>query len=160
MKRSKILTDHTQVNKETDRNHIDYVVPPLDDEKQKDYANFIARECIIHGIRVDASNNYNEWRSMLCMSIAMEKYILFLENVRKWDEDGHDKVPLVEVLELLIPCILHLENRAGEKLVTTIIKKGLDLYDSGPKEDFLKALQHMFQTIFFGSEKSPSHWKL
>ena len=160
IKRSKLLTDHMQADKENDRNHIDYVVPPLDDERQKEYANFIARECLIRGIRIDSSDNYNDWRSALCMSVAMEKYIKYLENVRQWNEDGRDTVPLIEILELLIPCILHLENRVGEKMVTTIIRKGLDLYDSGPKEEFILTLQHTFQTKIFGSDLSPSHWKM
>lgn len=29
----------------------------------------------------------------------MEKYIHFLENVCKWNEDGHQTEPLIEVLE-------------------------------------------------------------
>jgi hypothetical protein len=45
-------------------------------------------------------------------------------------------------------------------MVTTIIRKGLDLYDSGPKEEFILTLQHTFQTKIFGSDLSPSHWKM
>jgi hypothetical protein len=80
----------------------------------------------------------------------MEKYIKYLENVRKWHEDGRDKVPLlIEVLELLIPCILHLENRVSEKIITSIIRKGLDMYDIGPKEYFIQQLQCTFQIKIF-----------
>jgi hypothetical protein len=60
MKRSKLLTSHMQVNKEQNPHHIDYVVPPLNDAKQKEYANFFARECLIRGLRIDQSSNYNE----------------------------------------------------------------------------------------------------
>jgi hypothetical protein len=42
-------------------------------------------------------------------------------------------------------------------MVTTIIRKGLDLYDSGPKEEFILTLQHTFQTKIFGTDSSPSH---
>jgi len=62
LKRSKLLTDHTHANKENDHHHIDYDVPPFNDERQKEYAGFIAWECILHGIKVDASNNYYHWR--------------------------------------------------------------------------------------------------
>jgi hypothetical protein len=72
-----------QADKENDRNHKDYVVPPLDDKRQIEYANFIARKCLIHEMWIDSSDNYNDWRSALRMSVAMEKYIKYLENVCK-----------------------------------------------------------------------------
>lgn len=61
------------------------------------------------------SNYYNDWHNALRMSVAMEKPVKYLDNLCKWNETGCDKVALVEILELLIPCILHLENRAGKK---------------------------------------------
>jgi hypothetical protein len=96
---------------------------------------------------------------MLRMSIAMEKYIFFLENVRKWNNEGRDTAPLVEVIELLIPCILHLENRIGEKILTIILRKGLDAYQ-GSKDHFVQLVQDLIQTKILGSNESPSHWKL
>jgi hypothetical protein len=160
MKRSKLLMDHMQVDRELDRNHIDYVVPPSYNERQKEYANFIARECILRGIKIDASDNFEDWRSILGMSISMEKYIFFLYNIRKWNEEGRETVALVEVVELLIPCILTLGNRVREKLVSSIIKKGLNMYYAGPKEEFVLMMLSVFQTKVFGTEASPSQWKL
>jgi hypothetical protein len=89
----------------------------------------------------------------------MEKYIHFLETVRQWNEQGQETVPLVEIVELLIPCILHLENQVGEKNISTIVKKGLDLYNLGPKEVFIKNLNQTFQTKASGTETSPSQWR-
>jgi hypothetical protein len=66
-----------QVDRELDCYHIDYVVPPFNNERQKEYANFIACECILHGIKIDASDNFEDWRSILRMSVSMEKYIFF-----------------------------------------------------------------------------------
>jgi predicted transcriptional regulator len=97
---------------------------------------------------------------MLRVSISMEKYLTFLENVRQWHEDGRDRVPIKEILELLVPCILHLENRVGEKLLNTILRKAIDLQNNGQKEHFLKAMQHTFQSKIFGTDNSPSQWKL
>ena len=156
---SKLLTDHMQANKDTDRNHIDYVIP-ADSERQKEYANFIARECILRGIRIDVSNNVEDMQSALRLAVAMEKYIKFLKNVRQWSDSGREFVPLVELVELLIPCILPLENRVGEKIISTIIKKGIDVYDLGRKEGFIEQLSKTFQTQVFGTVESPSQWKL
>jgi len=41
--------------------------------------------------------------------------------VRQWKEEGRETVPLVELVELLIPCILHLKNGVGEKMITIIL---------------------------------------
>jgi hypothetical protein len=149
-----------QGNKESDPLHIDFVVPPMVDDKQKQYANFIVRECIIHGLRIDSGDNFEVWGSMLWESIVMEKCIFYLEHVWKWNEDGRDTVPLMEVLKLLIPCILHLENCAGGKLVTCILCKALDLHNPASKEAFIHELQQALQTKIFGTENSPVQWKL
>jgi len=159
-RRSKLQTSHMQANRETDNTHIDYVVPPGNDEKKKEFANFIARECILRGIRIEMSDNLEDWRSALRMSVAMENYVSFLEHVKHWNEQGLETVSLVQIIEFLIPCILHLENRVGEKIISCIVKKGLDLYDLGAKEQFLGVLSRAFQTKVFGTESSPSQWKL
>ncbi len=54
-------------------------------------------------------------------------------------------------MELLIPCILHLENRIGEKIITIIIRKGLDAYH-GRKEEYIKSIESVFQTKVLGTE--------
>jgi hypothetical protein len=59
-----------------------------------------------------------EWQSILRESVIMEAKISCLLKVWQWKTDGVETVPLVEVVELLIPCILHLENHVGEKVIT------------------------------------------
>jgi hypothetical protein len=69
-------------------------------------------------------------------------------------------VPLVEVMELLVPCILHLENIVGETVLSTIIEKGIDLHDTSPKEDFITHLLRTFQTEVFGTPDPPLQCQL
>jgi len=114
----------------------------------------------LRGIQIDVSNNVENMQSALRLAVAMEKYIKFLENVRQWSDSGREFVPLVELVELLIPCILPLENRVGEKIISTIIKKGIDVYDLGRKEGFIEQLSKTFQTQVFGTVEFPSQWKL
>ena len=59
----------------------------------------------------------DDWRSALAACAAMERCLMHLKRVQEWYESGRMEVPLVEAVELLIPCILHLENRVGEKLL-------------------------------------------
>jgi hypothetical protein len=158
MSKTKLGTDHMQATKHLDPNHIDYDVPQNDPDKIRQYTQFIAKECTIRKIST-VGGQLEEWRALLRMSVTMEKYIFFLLNVRRWKEEGVEKVPLVKVVELLIPCILHLENRTGEKMITMILRKGMELFQ-GPKDRYIQAMEHAFQTKILGSDSSPSHWKL
>jgi hypothetical protein len=90
----------------------------------------------------------------------MEQITSYLEVVRRWDEDGHKNVPLVEVVKLLIACILHLENTVGEKIIITIIRSCFDCWVGSPLTLFIHKMKDAFQKKVLGSEVSPSHWKL
>jgi hypothetical protein len=147
-----------QADKEEDVYHIDYIIPADDPAKKRQYTQFIARECQLSGLRLHGPHA-EEWRSILRSSVSMERYIAFLEQVRKWHEMGRDTVPLVEVIELLIPCILHLENRIGEKIVTIILRMGLDVY-RGRKKDYITMMENVFHTKVLGTEEAPSQWRL
>ena len=155
--RSKLRTDYTQVNKETDIMHIDYVIQPDDEEKLREYTQFISKECRLRCIPMNG--RLDEWRSALKACVAMERAIFYLEQVKKWYESGRLTVPLVEIIEILIPCILHCENRVGEKIITIILRRQLDKF-SGQKMDFIDAMDETFQTKVLGSVTSPSHWRL
>jgi hypothetical protein len=50
----------------------------------------------------------------------------------------------VEFIELLIPCILHLENRVGEKILTMVLRLGMELWQ-GPKKKYIEKLETVFQ---------------
>jgi hypothetical protein len=90
----------------------------------------------------------------------MEKYIALLEKVRVWHSQGTETIPIVEVVELLIPCILHLENRVGEKVITIILRKALDDYHGINTEDFFNNINNTIRTKVLGTPESPSQWKL
>jgi hypothetical protein len=107
----------------------------MNDPELRNYSQNIARECLLCGMKLIGSQ-VEEWRIALKLNVSMEQYISFLAKVRAWSNDGYETAPLVEVMELLIPCILHLENRIAEKIVTIILWKGLDNYP-GQKEAFI-----------------------
>jgi hypothetical protein len=98
-----------QVNRTSDIHHIDYIIPQHSNEKQREFSRFIAKECMLRGIQL-VGTQVKEWRSLLRESIILETKISSLPKVRQWRADGIEAVSLVEVVELLIPCILHLEN--------------------------------------------------
>ncbi len=155
--KSKLRTDPIQVNKEEDIQHIDYSIPDSNEEKLREYTQFISRECRIRSIPLHG--RLDDWRTALRRCVVIERYIASLEKVKKWNDDGRETIPLVEIIELLIPCILHCENRVGEKIITIILRRELDRF-VGRKIEFIKRMEYAFQTAILGSESSHSQWKL
>jgi hypothetical protein len=141
---SRLQVDHMQVDKEANPLHIDYVIPVNDPEKQRLYSQFIARECVLRGIPLHGTH-FDEWRNALQSCVDVERAISILERIRQWKEEGLEEAALVELVELLIPCILHLENRVGEKMITIILRKALGDFQ-GRKDDFIARMDHFFQT--------------
>jgi len=156
-KESKLLTDPTQANQETDINHINYVIPENLPHKKREYTQFIAKECMLCRINMHG-NNVEEWREMLQECIKLKKN-LFLETVRQWHQEGIEKVPLVAFIELLVPCILHLENRVREKIINMVIRYGFQKRQQPPLA-FLAEIQEVFRKEVLGSPECPSQWKL
>jgi len=156
---TKLNYDPTMAGKHDCKTHIDYNVPTNDVQAANEYAAFIMRECRLRSIRVNIHGDIDDWRDAIRRSLALESRIALLEKVKKWKEQGRRRVPLVEFVELLIPCILHLENRVGEKIITMILRKGLDLW-SGPKRSYVAKMEEIFRKRVLGTEGSPAHWSL
>ena len=91
-----------------------------DDGKLREFMQYIAQECRLH--KISLIGRMDDWRSAPTASAAMERYFMHLEKVHEWYESGCMEVPLVEVVELFIPRILHLENQVGEKTNLTYTK--------------------------------------
>jgi hypothetical protein len=157
-KETKLLTDPTLANREQDIHHIDFIIPDNCLIKRREYTQFIGKECMLRKLNMHGKN-VMEWREMLRVCVQLEQKIQFLLNVRQWHQEGVEKVPLVEFVELLIPCILHLENRIGEKIVTMIIRLGLEKSERAASV-FITELQEVFQKEVLGSVESPSQWKI
>jgi hypothetical protein len=157
-KKSKLLTDPLQVNKESDISHIDYIIPENDIGRKSEFSMFIARECALRKIPTHGKSA-DEWREALRSCVLMERRINFLMSIKEWHNSGNDSIPLMAIIELLIPCILHLENRVGEKIITIILRKGLEDFQGLPMQ-YISQMEHVLQCKVLGSDASPSHWKL
>ena len=96
---------------------------------------------------------------MLRVCVKYEKRIQFLLTVCQWHQEGIEKVPLVEIIELLVPCILHLENRVGEKLLNMILRFGFQKRQQSPSA-FIAEIQEVFRKEVLGSPECPPQWKL
>jgi hypothetical protein len=156
-KKSKLRTNFLQVDKATNIMHIEYAIPQNDEDKVREYMQFISREFRIRSI--PCCGRLEDWRMALFQSVQMERSIESLKKVKKWHEQGRETAPLVEVIELLIPCILHLESRVAKKVLNILFRQKLNEFHR-PKIKFLKSLETVLQTAVSGTIPSPSHWRL
>ncbi|MFN9982862.1 MAG: hypothetical protein ACK53Y_23235, partial [bacterium] len=83
-RQSRLQYNHMQADKELNPQHIDYIIPVNDVQKQRLYSQFIARECILRGIPLDGE--LEDWRSALTACVDNEKAIAILKKVREWKE--------------------------------------------------------------------------
>jgi hypothetical protein len=137
----KLHTDHLQVSKDSDIMHIEYIIPHDDEDKLREYTQFIYRECSLHSIPLHG--HLEDWRMSLYQAVTLERSVDYLVKVKEWYDSGLETVPLVDVIELLIPCILHCENRVGEKILTIILRRQLDHF-RGPKASFVERMDFSF----------------
>ena len=77
----------------------------------------------------------------------MERKFEAFTLVSEWEKKGKttdagSAEALIKNVELLLPCILHCENRVGEKIVMTIISKGFELNGESVMQ-FVKEVQHI-----------------
>jgi hypothetical protein len=60
-----------------------------------------------------------------------------------------------------VPCILHLENRCGEKKLKMLFLEGYDkLATNKEKQELLKNIEKLVNTKILGSTRRPANWRL
>jgi hypothetical protein len=68
------------------------------------------------------------------------------------------------LIEQSIPCIMHLENRVGEKLITVLLAMGAERFQRqrGVKSlsRYAVNIQHVANTRILGSAARPKQWKV
>jgi len=65
-------------------------------------------------------------------------------------------------LQKAIPCLLHLENRMSDAMITFLLRRGLHLRegDARATQQFMANIENIFNEALFGLPGSPSNWKL
>ena len=77
-------------------------------------------------------------------------------------EEGKEAAMIL--IEQAIPCILHLENRVAEKIITMLLSLGAELYQQqrGVKSltQYATGVQHLVNTTILGTRTRPKQWRL
>jgi len=61
-----------------------------------------------------------------------------------------------------IPCIMHLENRVGEKIITVLLARAAEKFQRGRTlgATFLQSIEDIVNTKILGTETRPKQWKV
>jgi hypothetical protein len=62
-----------------------------------------------------------EKRSFLADLISIEDKVILIKETLKWEQESKSML----LLEYCIPCILHMENRVGEKILKSLLNEYL-----------------------------------
>jgi hypothetical protein len=143
-------------------------------EEVQAYSNRIVHDLLLRSIDFIGITSASERRNLLRNSLIQEFTYRKLQEAIAHGETGNDKA--LFLLINAVPCILHMENRIGLKILTRLFMKGLGyakenklptpptengtvLSESKRVEHFLRTVQSVLNTNTWGSEESPSQWE-
>ena len=130
--KSVILTDVNVVNRLTNSTHLDYEVPEDDPSQEVLYRALLIKELAIRHpsqLRQFRSKAIEELRTRLREDILLENRVREIRcALERNDKTEHLRMIL---LDQAIPCILHAENRIGEKLIKTLLDDVTRRYSDG-----------------------------
>jgi len=90
-----------------------------------------------------------------------EKLFLIAQALRRGAEG---KEAALMLIMQAIPCIMHLENRVGEKLITVLLAMGSEIFrrERGLKslKRYCTAVEHILNTKILGTLARPKQWKV
>jgi hypothetical protein len=163
-RKSKVIYDPTDESRCHNRNNIDFVpngdCPSNVAEAQRFFSNLLTEELRLR--RLPLYGNLEERRSRLKNLLVVEQMIdLIFQALLRGDEG---KEAAMMLIAQAIPCILHLENRVGEKLVTILLAMAATKYQEKHNcrslTRFANTIQNVFNTRILGSVTRQSQWKL
>lgn len=147
--------------------HYDYAAEDVDDAEREEYG-----KCVRHDLRLRKISG----AVPLPESVARLKHRLVQEYLYKKIHDNllHAETGKTEAILLMhecVPCILHLENRTGLKIISLILHAGLtsvlanDLYGNikGIEESlrtFVKDVEAVFNEKIFGSSRRKGSYRI
>ena len=150
--------------------HFDLSVASL--EQRRDYAKILTNDLTARGL--DISGSLEDRQKGLKSSHVKEWWYHQAQRVKDQFKDSKKTTALVYMMDA-IPCILHMENRMGLKLLTMILREGLEYTKSDELswinkeaeggmdariQEFQDTVNRNLNTLVLGSEEFPTQWKM
>ncbi len=151
--------------KSIDSIHFEFWQDEVSDEQKRLYARNLTYDLILRDMPVPEL--LIDQQASLRDIMRMEyQYLELGEAIAESDEERVNTIALINN----VPCILHMENRIGIKILATVVQRGLskaldkilfpDINDVGRRFDaFFASINHIANTIILGTADNPSQWE-
>ena len=111
----------------------------------------------LRNIQEDRPMNAEERRNFPKDRLALRRKILQVRTALRNEEVAMSKKRCIKISQLVI-CILHLENRTSESVITQFVKVALDSVQD--RADMKKTIETYMNTTVFGKTESAGQWTI
>jgi len=161
---TKIIYDPCDPLKETNKDNIDFIPTGSTDEQLVQanmyFSQLLNAELRLRGLSL--SGTREDRRNRLKARLKVEQQLSIISQAVERGVIG--KEAALMLIEQAIPCIMHLENRVGEKLITVLLAMGAERFQRqrGTKslKRYVSSIQHLVNNRILGSIARPKQWKV
>jgi len=143
--------------------NIDYVANGGSDDNIEElffFSSLLTEELKLRNMPITGS--LEERREALRNQLVFEEKLHLLKLAVERSE--HGKAAALMLIEQAIPCIMHLENRVGEKILTMLLSTGAKLYQerrsAGNIAEYIAQVERIVSTRILGTQWRPKQWRV
>ncbi len=158
---SRIIYNPAEINRFGNKFNIDF---DTSDENNDDldiifFSSLLNEELSLR--RLSIHGNISERRSRLLPHLMMEQRLARIQDAISRTHEGKEAA-LILIKQAII-CIMHMENRVGEKLITVLIALGAARFQRDRSvtslDRYVERIQHLVQRRILGTRIRPKQWK-
>jgi hypothetical protein len=161
---SKIVYDPTDITREINCYNIDFIPRGDTDQELRDsqifFSNLLSSELRLRKLPLFGA--LEDRRHRLKNLLKVEQQLDIITQAISRGQEG--KEAALMLISQAIPCIMHLENRVGEKLITVLLARAAEKFQQrGNTRNltrFAAQIQHIVNTRVLGSMTRPKQWKV
>jgi len=124
------------------------------------FSSLLTEELKLRNMPITGS--LEEHREALRNQLVFEEKLHLLKLAVERSE--HGKAAALMLIEQAIPCIMHLESRVGEKILTMLLSIGAKLYQerrsAGNIAEYIAQVERIVSTRILGTQWRPKQWRV
>jgi hypothetical protein len=162
--KTKIIYNPCDLTRESNMYNVDYIPSGATDEEKLNslsfFSNLLSTELQLR--KLSRQGSLEERRRRLRNFLQVEEKLFLIAQALRRGAEG--KEAALMLIMQAIPCIMHLENRVGEKLITVLLAMGSEIFrrERGLKslKRYCTAVEHIVNTKILGTLARPKQWKV
>ncbi len=159
--KTKIIYNPTEVNRFGNMNNIefDFLSKDNDDADIVFFNSLLNEDLLLRNL--PTYGNLMERRSRLLPFVKFEHRLTGIQDAILCTAEGKDAALML--IKQAIPCIMHLENRVGEKLITILLSIGGKRFQCESRvvslDHYVERMHTIVSTQVLGTRLRPKQWK-